>query len=178
MQCEQCQQNQATVHVTHIENGEKIEQHLCENCAKKMQTFNFGDSNLISFDDFFTGLLNMATGASAYPQSLGNKNKSYATHGVQCPSCKMTYDEFKKTGKLGCATCYQVFEHHLYPVIKRIHGNINHTGKLPQRAATDLKVKRKIKQLNEELQRAIEEEAYEKAAQIRDQIRALEKEEL
>ncbi|NLP45984.1 MAG: hypothetical protein GX347_02930 [Epulopiscium sp.] len=140
-----------------------------------MYSFNYGDLNSHSFENFLTGLLNIAMGATPKVDPLDGQ--TYSAYSLQCPSCKMTYDEFKKTGKLGCENCYQVFEHYLYSLIKRMHGNTNHTGKLPQRAATDLKLERKIRELKKELKTAIEEEAYEKAAQLRDQIRALEGEE-
>lgn len=172
MQCEQCKQNQATVHLVQIENGEKIHQHVCETCAKKMQTFNIGDG--ISFQDFFTGLMDIAMGNSSQKQSAQNKPQGIA--GLQCPPCGMTYEEFRKTGKMGCGTCYEVFEQYLHPMIKRIHGNTDHTGKLPQKGAADLKLQRKIQELRKELDHAISEEAYETAAQIRDQIYDLEKE--
>ncbi|NMA82878.1 MAG: hypothetical protein GX962_03325 [Epulopiscium sp.] len=172
MQCEQCHQNPATVHLAHIENGEKIEQHLCEICAKKMQSFSMGDG--ISFQDFFAGLMDIAMGSPSQQKSTTNKPQGISD--LQCPVCHMTYNEFRKTGKIGCASCYEVFEQYLYPIIKRIHGNTEHTGKLPQKAASDLKLQRKIQELQKELQAAIEEEAYEKAAQLRDQIRELEKE--
>lgn len=168
MLCERCGKNTASVHVTHINNGEKVETYLCEQCAKETESIHFHTP--ISFQDFLTGLLDM---------SLGNKSQSkgYSDHNsiLQCPSCKMTYDEFTKIGRFGCSQCYTAFNNQIIPIIKKLHGNNTHIGKLPNRAAGELKLKRELEFLKKELQEAIKLEEFEKAAQLRDKIHSLEK---
>jgi protein arginine kinase activator len=167
MLCERCGNNPASVHVTHINNGEKTEMYLCEQCAKETESIHF--QTPISFQDFLTGLLDMPFGnTEKYKNYIDQKEV------LQCQNCKMTYDEFRKTGRFGCAECYSAFYKQLTPIIKKLHGNNIHTGKLPNRAAGELKVKRELEMLRKELKKAIEMEEYEKAASLRDRIRALE----
>ncbi len=35
MQCQNCKQHSATIHLTEISNGQRTETHLCEQCAQK-----------------------------------------------------------------------------------------------------------------------------------------------
>ncbi len=76
---------------------------------------------------------------------------------------------------MGCSDCYDAFDENLIPLIKRIHGSNNHTGKVPKRKGGDLRIIRKIEDLREEMQRVVEEENFERAAEIRDEINELEK---
>jgi len=87
----------------------------------------------------------------------------------------MTFDEFRKAGRFGCAMCYSSFSEKLYPIFRRIHGNTKHVGKIPTKMGEDIAIKREIDRLKIELNVAIKNEEYEKAAQIRDRIRELEK---
>ena len=76
---------------------------------------------------------------------------------------------------MGCNRCYEVFREHLEPTLRRIHGNTVHTGKLPKKGAGKIKLQRQIEQLKSELQAAVVNEQYEKAAELRDRIKELEK---
>jgi protein arginine kinase activator len=101
----------------------------------------------------------------------------------------MTYEDFKKIGRLGCGECYRTFRESLTPLLKRIHGATQHTGKVVLAALSEPKepaVKSSSKAsarspktadidaLKEKLKKAIENESYEEAARIRDQIRSFE----
>jgi protein arginine kinase activator len=106
---------------------------------------------------------------------------------VKCPSCGMSYDNFKKMGRFGCARCYDTFRRALYPLFKKIHGTSCHVGKEPQKrgeasAAHSAKnnkpasgSKDKLKDLKARLSEAIKREEFEQAAVLRDRIRAFEK---
>ena len=60
------------------------------------------------------------------------------------------------------------------PLIKRIQGSVSYEGRVPQRGAADLKVEKQIQQLRRELVQAVKQELFEKAANIRDEIKSLE----
>lgn len=169
MNCEKCKQNPATVHVTHINNGEKVELHLCEECAKESNQLNF--ETPISFQNFFQGLLDMSQGGTSKIQQYNGHKRQM----LQCPVCHMTYEEFRKTGKIQCAACYDTFGEQLDTVLKSLHGSNRHTGKLPKKAKEGLLLKRAIDELRRQLNESIEQEEYEKAAELRDKIRILEK---
>lgn len=175
MICERCKARQATLHVVSMQNNEKVESYLCEECASEIESLY---NTQKSFDEFFKSLLNMpsiATTASSKSQGLQSSPAKIDDKSKVCPMCQMTLKEFKKTGKLGCGKCYTVFSHNIHPIIKRIQGNTHHSGKIPKRAGEKLRTENEIIELRHELQLAIKEEAFEEAARLRDTIRALEK---
>lgn len=159
MLCNECGKNDANVHVTHIINGKKTESHLCEECAKKNQSFI--NSNF-SMENLFSAMLNNAFNATTYLPSKG------------CTKCGMTYDEFRNTGKFGCSECIDTFKTKLMPVVKNIQGYDAHTGKIPKRAGGSYKIKKDIERLKVQLKSAIVNEEYEEAAKLRDKIREIE----
>lgn len=159
MLCNECGKNDATVHVTHIVNGKKTENHLCEECAKKNQSL-FNSS--FSMENLFSAMLNNAFSGATYLPTKG------------CSTCGMTYEQFRNAGKFGCSDCIETFKPKLMPVIKNIQGYDAHQGKIPKRAGGDYKVQKEIEKLRKELKLMIDQEEYEKAAELRDQIRDME----
>ena len=161
MICEKCLKRQATVHMQQIINGQKTEKHLCQECAGQL------DSSL-SFEQFLHGLLDVFGGM----QENVSRQKTEVKY--RCPVCGLAYEDFKRIGKLGCAECYQTFRREMDPIFKNIQGSNRHEGKYPHRAGAGLLNRRKIDKLRLELSKAVEEEQFEDAARLRDQIRALE----
>ncbi len=163
MLCELCKQGQATVHLTEIVNEQMSELHLCETCANQkgaqVET-HFGLADLLS---------GLAGG--------GKVKEAEEVTGKACPKCGMTYEDFRKVGRLGCATCYLTFKRSLASLLKRIHGSPVHLGKSPIGALKPPQTKSELSDLKRKLERAIEEEAFEEAAQLRDQIRQMEQQE-
>lgn len=169
--CQECKQRPATLHFTKIINGEKTEIHLCEQCAhEKGEMFIFPDSSGFSINNLLAGLLNM--------DSSIKEAKATPFHNqeiLQCERCKMTYSQFVKVGKFGCSDCYETFQNYLNPILRRLHsGNTLHAGKIPKRIGGNIYVRKQIEQLKQKLQELIVREEFEKAAEVRDQIRALE----
>ena len=166
MKCDSCGKENANVHMTSIVNGVKEEHHYCQQCANQKEQ---GTGSMFSsmFDDTFFN--NQFFANVMYPQStLGNSKLS------ACPQCGMTISAFNHQGRLGCDKCYEAFQQHLVPLIKRIQGTTSYEGRLPQRGAEDLKVEQTIKQLRNDLIQAVKQEQFERAAQIRDEIKSLE----
>ena len=164
MKCDRCQEREATVMLTKIINGEKTEMHLCEKCANETEGLYFNSE--LSFQNLLSSLLDM---------TIKKPEQEKANTTLKCPSCNMSYHQFRKTGKFGCLQCYETFGLFLPQILKRIHGNNKHIGKIPKKTASDLIIKRKIRNLKDQLKEAIEKEAFENAAKLRDEIRALEK---
>ncbi|MCA1066439.1 UvrB/UvrC motif-containing protein [Rossellomorea sp. AcN35-11] len=173
MICQECNERPATLHFTKVVNGEKTEVHLCEQCAQdKGEMFMFDSSPGFSVNNLLAGLLNIAP---AFKQA--KETEIPKTEVLQCQKCKMTIHQFINVGRFGCAHCYETFKDELTPLLKRVHsGNVEHHGKVPERMGEAIHVKKKIQQLKSELQTMIEDEEFEKAAEIRDEIRSLEKE--
>jgi protein arginine kinase activator len=118
MLCQQCQKREANVHFTQVINGEKVEMYLCEQCAAEKGKFTFSPQlNLVNFLWGFPGF-----GANAGFSQAGPKE-------IRCEVCNMSFDDFRKTGKLGCANCYRIFRNNLNPILRRLHGNTEHTGR-------------------------------------------------
>ena len=163
MLCELCKQAQATVHLTEIVNDQMNELHLCESCANQKGAqveSHFGLADLLSeLADF----------------SKTQESEEVATKA--CVTCGMTYDDFRKVGRLGCAQCYQTFKRSLGGLLKRIHGAPVHLGKAPGRLVKPEKTKSELVELKRRLGRAIEQEEFEEAARLRDQIRRIEQQE-
>ncbi len=165
MLCERCKQNKAVVHMQEIVNNEKQEMHLCQSCAKEMEM-------PISFTNFLQGFLDYYFGSAEINDTLG-KSLSIDFQ-TSCPKCGLTYDGFRKTSKLGCSECYSTFRKELAQVLKNIQGSVTHQGKFPIKSGAELLRKREVDALRLSLAKAIENEEYEQAAQIRDKIKELE----
>lgn len=167
MLCENCQKNEATVHFTQIINGKKQELNICESCAKETQGFevpgDMGFGGPFSFQNILSGIMDYMSPAQQISKAQV----------LTCKNCGTTYNEFKRSGLLGCSECYKSFSPTITPVIKRVQGNLEHVGKIPQKLGKDIMEKKRLSKLKEDLQKAIANEEYEKAAQIRDSIKAL-----
>jgi protein arginine kinase activator len=170
MICQECQQRPATVHYTKVVNGQKTEYHLCEQCAREKGEFDlsFGFDPGFSIHNLLAGLLDME--GQQKPSSWARPAD------VKCPTCGLSYSEFSRTGRLGCSDCYLAFDKQLEPLLRRIHGSSTHNGKIPERSGGLAKVEAEIRQLSTELQQAVEREDYERAAELRDQIKQLKSE--
>ena len=48
-----------------------------------------------------------------------------------CVACGTRLSEFYRTYMLGCPKCYASFEREITLAIKKIHGAVEHTGKIP-----------------------------------------------
>lgn len=125
MLCELCEKNQANVHITKIVNGVREEKNLCDQCAKKVEGFNLGGeieiTSPVSFQNILSGIMDY----------MSQTTPSKTAADLICENCGTSYREFKETGLLGCSKCYKNFSSTLIPAIKRVQGNIEHTGKIP-----------------------------------------------
>jgi protein arginine kinase activator len=159
MQCCVCKEKPATVHLTQIV-GDKVQKlDLCEDCAKAK---GINDPTGFAMADLMLGL-----GAS---QELDS-----STTGVElkCPRCGFSQADFKKSGRLGCPECYQTFAEGLAGLLKTMHKGTRHVGKAPEALRQTRDRTERLKSLQKKLNRAIETEDFELAAQLRDQIKAM-----
>ncbi|MDF2952629.1 MAG: hypothetical protein K0S18_2212 [Anaerocolumna sp.] len=178
MLCDKCKKNEAKVYYTEIVNGEKSEQHLCEECATELTSFQMGASILnpeTSLGSLLSTILGNYHGNPAQEKERTGKE-------LHCDKCGMTYSEFLRVGRFGCDHCYDSFDKVLEQSIRNIQGSDAHTGKKPKdfESKTDKIIKEmpEIDKLSIRLQDAIEKEEFEEAARLRDQIRKLRKEEI
>ena len=163
MKCDNCQK-QATVHLTEIKNGKKLEKHLCEQCAAQNEGLPVKSHTPIN-----ELLTNFVMAHSGLQKEVG----------AACENCSITWAEFRQSGLLGCEHDYTLFERDLTPLIQRAHeGATHHVGKVPTRrgGAGGVPAKRALDavKLRKELNKAVELEDYERAAKLRDQIKQAE----
>ena len=170
MLCNLCQKNQATVHLTEIVDDQMTELHLCDDCARKKS---------MQMEQQF-GLSDLLAGLVDYGKQFGSVEKETSAAATQCSHCGLTYEDFRKIGRLGCGECYTAFAKYLGPLLKRIHGAGQHVGKTPAQyteaaAPKSAKVKTvDLATLKARLQQAIEHEEFEEAALLRDAIKEAE----
>ena len=157
MQCQICNKP-ATVHLTEIVNGEKIERHLCEQCA---QNEGITIKTHVPLDE----LLNNIVSAQEQADELAD---------LCCPQCNLSWAEFRKAGQLGCPNDYLAFERPLRSLIERAHEGAHiHVGRIPRHANSTTSSQVKLRRLRQDLQKAVEQEDYENAARLRDEIQNL-----
>jgi protein arginine kinase activator len=162
MICQICKKNQATIHMTQQKKDRVVKIHVCRQCAEEkgfdyLEKSNFAMGNLIS------GLF------ASPPEGQRRAKDTFA-----CPNCGTSYDDFKEIARLGCSECYEFFKAQLLPVLRNLHVKTQHLGKFPASRGAHAEDIKKITLLQEELERAVREECYERAAEIRDEIRELE----
>ena len=159
MLCCICKEKNATVHLTQI-TGDKMQKvDLCEDCAK---TKGVNDQTGFSLADLLLGL-----GASQeLEQSVGGTE-------VKCPQCGFTHADFKKSGRLGCSECYNTFAEGLGGLLKTMHKGTRHVGKVPESLRNKRDIAEQLTALQKKLNKAVETEDFEQAAQLRDQIKQL-----
>ena len=158
MVCDVCKANQATVFLTQIVDGKMQKVNLCESCSKEK---GVTDPTGFALADLLLGL-----GAAQEIEKGGAVQR--------CPACGFTQADFKKTGRLGCSVCYDTFSEGLSGLLKAMHKGTTHVGKIPARLMRSLELGARIKQLQRDLDKAVTDENYESAAEIRDQLKELE----
>lgn len=166
MKCDQCN-NPATIHEVTIRDGQRVEKHLCESCAA-----NLGVGGPIPVTELISKYV--------LAQTATNVEQRHR-EGSACPTCGTSFVEFRKTGLLGCADCYRVFEAKLSPLLERAHeGASHHVGKVPRRGVAKPdepnlaeERARRVALLRRQLDESVKAEQYERAAMLRDELRRL-----
>lgn len=170
MKCNECQSQPATLHFTQYINGQKKDIHVCELCAKK-KGYQMQHGEPYSLHELLSSLFNF----NASNLDLHNKQYFQQQAALECPTCHLTFAGFRRIGKFGCAQCYETFENKLPEIFRRVHsGNNKHVGKIPVRKGGSLRAKQELSDYRQKLRELIEQEAFEEAAIVRDEIRRLE----
>jgi protein arginine kinase activator len=162
MLCDVCRERDATVTLTHAVKGEVNVLHLCQRCAADR-----GIETTVS-----TPLKNMI---ADYLPAVQAQAVAAQVDSIRCAFCSMSLADFRESGRLGCASCYTTFDQSLRALLRRVHGNAKHVGRQYESPPADLLHEvTALGELRERLRRAIAQEEFEQAAQLRDQIRGME----
>ena len=159
MKCQHCEKP-ATFHITELtgSDGPKV-LHLCEDHAREYLNGN-GSAPATALSNMLAQQLKMDS----------TTKELAATDQKTCPVCGITFAEFRKGGRLGCAYDYVAFEDDLEPLLVNIHGALEHKGKVPKNRRGAPERQRQLAELREEMKTAIKKEEYEKAGILRDKI--------
>jgi protein arginine kinase activator len=160
MKCDHCGED-AVVHFTQITGGEMNVMHLCESCAaeKGLETTppapSFQLANLL------------AQMGPAQESDLSAAEGS-------CAFCGLELSDFREAGRFGCPECYTSFEGGVRSLLRRIHGSTQHVGKVYLTADPSVGDRlQRLTALTKKLDRAVTTENFERAAELRDEIQAL-----
>ncbi len=163
MKCEICGLREAVIHIQQVVGYDKVELHICEVCAKE-RGITTGENQIeFSISNLIMGLVDVK-----------DIQKRKGVRKV-CSGCGMTLEEFKETGKLGCPECYVTFEREIRSLLRKMYGKTQHQGKFPRQLKTYKTFLIDLERLKQDLNRAVKEENYEKAAVLRDRIAELQK---
>lgn len=162
--CRRCSKP-ATLHITEIREGQAVALHLCESCARDYLDDAESPDSPTAASGLASKLEELATEASEEMMAL-----------LKCPSCGMTFSEFREHGRFGCAQDYTEFLTELLPLLENIHEDTTHRGKRPRAGNVGAEQQSRLIQLRTEQKEAIDREDYELAARLRDQIADLESE--
>ncbi len=158
MNCQNCNKNTATIHLTEITNGKRQEKHLCESCAQN-------DGITVSAQIPLNDLLNNLLAAQPKDQNVFNATSA------SCPKCNITIDDINEQSLLGCPEDYDVFSESLNKIIDKYQdGGKVHCGKVPQNECDKTTQESELENLKKALEEAVEQERYEDAARLRDEI--------
>jgi protein arginine kinase activator len=165
MLCENCHQNEASVHLTQVVDGKVEKYHLCEGCAAQKGI------------DVHAEPMDLSGVMASLKEQLGHLKEELEDPGAPtataCPACGMTRTEILKKGRLGCDRCYEVFASEMLPVVLSLQHSDQHLGKVPRRSSFRMKYSVEHARLRRELDKAVAGENYELAARLRDQLKAL-----
>lgn len=157
--CDLCGKREAILRVRQVEKGGAVNLRVCAECARAR---GFAEAGRIK---------TAATEVLAeIKQSVVEGDET-----LVCPGCGMTFAEFKRKGRLGCARCYPAFEEQLRPLIRRIQGAVQHVGRTARVGRKRAREQMAVARLRAELDSAIAAEDYERAARVRDELGRAEK---
>lgn len=163
MLCQHCGKKPATTFLKKTVNGQTTEWHLCADCAAKQGVGPMLSNMGFDLGDFWGSLF-----AEPAVREMADT--------VRCEGCGHSFQEIAQSGRAGCPACYTTFYDRLLPSIQRIHGKTRHTGKVPSTGSEAGKRERELELLKKQLAESIASQEYERCAELRDRIQALEKE--
>ncbi|MEE9312664.1 MAG: UvrB/UvrC motif-containing protein [Planctomycetota bacterium] len=185
MDCQCCIKRPARIRICDLDQNKVSTQfNVCSDCYNIIKRFLY-DINKPMMDtaDVIAEVQDILHGKDSTGDAIAHANKPTTKIVPACPDCGITLTEFKAKGRFGCPKDYEIFSEHLDPLFERIHDVAapQHRGHLPDSdntvdAAIEAKVEQRqsIETLKEELDKAVIEEDYERAARLRDEIIELE----
>lgn len=168
--CQLCPSPNATVHLTELAaDGLRTELHLCRACVTRLNI-------VLDAPPSVAQLL----AQKAVEDDEGDVVDVPAPGPGEgtCPNCGLEFTAYVQNNLFGCAECYQAFAPQVEELAKRYHGSTAHVGRVPaggSQPAVEAQRESARAALEKALGEAVQREQYERAAQLRDQLRQLER---
>jgi protein arginine kinase activator len=193
--CQLCSKRAATTHLTELDQaGARRELHLCPQCIQSL------DLRLEAGPPPIETIIAHQSADAATPAPAA---PAVEAGGPVCPHCGLEFSEYAGNNLFGCAHDYTAFAGKIDGMLKRYHGTAIHVGRGPLKLArtpadagdatspdapavnearrghgVNLLPKKsddddKRAMLETALRRAVQDEAYEEAARLRDQLRRM-----
>lgn len=159
MKCDICGENDAVIFVQQVLGSKSVDLNLCTECARKRGIQATGGK--IEFS--VSGLLN----------GLFDQKASKSAEAGPCPQCGTTLEELQKSGRLGCFRCANHYQREILILMRKYSAQNIHRGKYPKRLLSDSSIMADRELLKDMLKRAIADEDYESAADMRDRLKTL-----
>lgn len=159
MICDLCKANDAVIHIEKHFGDTHKKLNLCQACAG-LNNLTPDNMNPETIQELISNISNLQ---ESYPETA-------------CSECGLDSAAFMQSQILGCSRCYEELKEVID--LQNWHKQVvlKHIGKIPPNfqliPANQLKV---TASLESKLQEAISNEEFEKAAQIRDQIKSTKK---
>ncbi len=171
MLCDNCNKNEASIHIQEVVGSKKKTFHLCTECASAHNLIGENTQNV----DLTAVICNLAAKALEQEQPALEDTAADNKPSRICDNCGLTDVDLRKHGRLGCSECYEAFADILHEIFSEVHRGKSHVGRVPdllcEKNECDSKEMNALPVLEYELKRAVASEAYERAAEIRDRIK-------
>jgi len=162
--CDECGKQPATVRYTEIDEGNVTRRSYCRACAEGRGLLDEAPKPIVALPE------GLPWGTEADAKAVATAPE------LVCSTCGLAFGTFQQTGRLGCPSCYVAFRARLVPLLRKLHGPARHAGKAPRSSARKAELRQQVEDLRRELERAVRAEDYERAARLRDELRAVEQE--
>lgn len=164
--CQDCHQREAVLHLTEVVGEQVNTLQLCGQCASARGIAT--DSTTTPLGAF----LATVSPTAGMPEPPNGET-------LACPECDATLASIRASGRVGCPTCWVAFGRPLRELARRLHGATRHVGdpyEDPASLPDDLgrQRQREVEHLRRALAAAIDGEAFEEAAVLRDRLKAME----
>ncbi|MFP4483894.1 MAG: hypothetical protein ACLFO1_03470 [Spirochaetaceae bacterium] len=150
--CSRCGSDAGTIRLDQRRGSQVRRYWLCDACAAELGVMSGKPAVLPRFRDLFSHLF-------------------FQRQESACPDCGQTVMEVRRTGRLGCPTCYATFYQEVGSRVGEQILQHGHVGALPKRLRPLRWTYLERERIRDRLNAALADEEYEKAAELRDEIR-------
>lgn len=158
MMCSNCGVQEGVIEVRYMAGSYERTLNLCESCARS-QGIHAEHIREPRVSDLFSSLLAPGAGMEFDDPSFD-----------QCSGCGTSWAQLRRSGEAGCERCYSVFAEEISRVLAAQPHDTFHRGSLPDSLETFRTLIVDRENLKERLRRAVEQEEFERAAKLRDDL--------